>query len=141
MDFHLLFDSSLFIQAHFYFAIAAFLIGAFQLLRKKGTTPHKILGRIWVVMMFIICLTSFWIKEVMPNGIFWGYSPIHLLSVFVIIQISLGVHFARVGNISGHKKCMTYTYVGGLLIAGAFTFYPSILFYKIWVEPVANLIS
>ena len=91
--------------------------------------------------MFIICLTSFWIKEVMPNGIFWGYSPIHLLSVFVIIQISLGVHFARVGNISGHKKCMTYTYVGGLLIAGAFTFYPSRLLYKIWVEPVANLIS
>ena len=133
MDFHLLFDSSLFIQAHFYFAIAAFLTGAFQLLRKKGTTSHKILGKIWVVMMFIICLTSFWIKEVMPNGIFWGYSPIHLLSVFVIIQISLGVHFARVGNILGHKKCMTYTYVGGLLIAGAFTFYPDRLLYKIFI--------
>jgi uncharacterized membrane protein len=132
MNFSLLFDASVCVQIHFFFAISAFLIGALQLLSKKGTTQHKMLGRLWVAMMLIICLTSFGIKELMPSGIFWGYSPIHLLSIFVLIQITLGVYFARIGNISWHKKCMTYTYIGGLVIAGAFTFYPGRLMYKIF---------
>ncbi len=69
----------------------------------------------------------------MPGGIFWGYSPIHLLSFFVLIQISRGIYFARVGNIPKHKQCMTFTYLGGLVIAGAFTFYPGRLLYKVFI--------
>ena len=139
MNFSLLFDTSAFIQIHFFFAISAFLIGALQLLGRKGTTPHKVLGRLWVAMMLIICVTSFWIKGLMPSDIFWGYSPIHLLSIFVLFQITLGVYFARVGNIIGHKKCMTYTYIGGLIIAGAFTFYPGRLLYKVFINPFFNV--
>jgi uncharacterized membrane protein len=115
------------------------LIGALQLLGRKGTTPHKVLGRLWVAMMLIICVTSFWIKGLMPSDVFWGYSPIHLLSFFVLFQITLGVYFARVGNIIGHKKCMTYTYIGGLIIAGAFTFYPGRLLYKVFINPFFNV--
>ncbi len=133
MNLNLLFVAPPFTQIHLLFAIFAFLIGGFQLLAKKGTTSHKILGRLWVMMMLIICVTSFWIKEIMPNGIFAGYSPIHLLSIFVIFQIISGVYFARVGNIIRHKRCMTYTYLGGLLIAGAFTFYPGRLLYKVFI--------
>jgi uncharacterized membrane protein len=133
MNLRLLLDVPVVTQLHFLFAITAVLIGASQLLGKKGTSAHKVWGRLWVVMMLIICLTSFWIKELMPNGIFWGYSPIHLLSIFVIFQISLGVYFAKVGNTIGHKKCMTYTYMGGLIIAGAFTFYPGRLLYKVFI--------
>ena len=134
MNLGLLFDISVVIQIHFFFAISAFVIGALQLLWKKGTNFHKVMGRLWVAMMLIICVTSFWIKELMPNGIFLGYSPIHLLSIFVIFQITLGVYFARIGNILGHKKCMTYTYIGGLIIAGAFTFYPGRFLYKVFIE-------
>jgi len=133
VNFSLLFGTSAYIQSHFVFAVSALLIGAVQLIGKKGTVQHKLLGRIWVVMMLIICFTSFWIKEVMPNGRFGGYSPIHLLSIFVIIQIFLGVYFAKVGNILKHKKCMTYTYIGGLIIAGGFTFYPGRLLYKVFI--------
>lgn len=135
MNISLLFDTSAFIQIHLFFAMCAFLIGALQLLGKKGTTQHKVLGRLWVVMMLIICLTSFWIKRLMPNGFFWGYSPIHLLSISVLFQITLGVYFARVGNIESHKKWMTYTYIGGLIIAGAFTFYPGRLLYRVFIAP------
>jgi len=138
MDFSFLFDSTYFIQLHFISAICAFLIGGFQLLGKKGTALHTVLGRLWVAMMLIICLTSFWIKELMPKGIFWGYSPIHLLSIFVLFQITFGVYFARVGHIAGHKKCMTYTYIGGLIIAGAFTFYPGRLLFKVFINPLLS---
>jgi uncharacterized membrane protein len=132
MNFSVPFDASAFIQIHFLFAVAALLIGGLLLVGKKGTTPHKVLGRLWVATMLIICLTSFWIKELMPSGIFSGYSPIHLLSIFVIIQITQGVYFARIGDIKRHKKRMTYTYIGGLIIAGAFTFYPSRTLYKVF---------
>jgi len=115
------------------------LIGALQLLGRKGTTPHKVLGRLWVAMMLIICVTSFWIKGLMPSDVFWGYSPFHLFSIFVLFQITLGVYFARVGNIIGHKKCMIYTYIGGLIIAGAFTFYPGRLLYKVFINPFFNV--
>jgi uncharacterized membrane protein len=138
MNFSLLFDTFSFIQIHFFFAISAFLVGAFQLFGRKGTDQHRVLGRLWVAMMTIICVTSFWIRELMPNGVFWGYSPIHLLSIFVLIQISLGVYFARIGNISSHKKCMAFTYIGGLLIAGAFTFYPGRILHKVFIAPLFN---
>lgn len=75
----------------------------------------------------------------MPSGVFWGYSPIHLLSIFVLVQITRGVYFARIGNILGHKKCMTYTYIGGLIIAGTFTFYPGRLLYKVFIASSLNV--
>jgi len=77
MHFRLLFDAYALIQIHFFFAISNFFIGALQLLGRKGTIPHKVLGRLWITMMFIICITFFCIKELMPGGIFWGYSLIH----------------------------------------------------------------
>jgi uncharacterized membrane protein len=135
MNLSLLSQANLFIQIHLGFAVGALVVGTIQLLNKKGTIQHQILGRVWVVMIAIICLTSFWIKRLMPNDFFWGYSPIHLLSISVLFQITLGVYFARVGNIESHKKWMTYTYIGGLIIAGAFTFYPGRLLYRVFIAP------
>lgn len=132
MHFSLLQNASLFIQIHLIFALSAFALGAYQLATKKGTTRHKILGRAWVAMMVTICVTSFFIKEVMPKSLFWGYSPIHLISIYVLVVMSLGIYFAKKGNIAAHKRCMTRTYIGGLLIAGAFTFYPGRLLFRVF---------
>jgi uncharacterized membrane protein len=70
MYFRLLFDAYALIQMHFFFAISDFFIGALQLLGRKETIPYKVLDRLWVAMMFIICITFFCIKELMPCGIF-----------------------------------------------------------------------
>jgi len=139
MDFSLLFGASAIVQTHLLFAVGAFLIGGIQLLLKKGTSLHKVLGRLWVVVMLIVSLTSFWIKKPMSSGIFLGFSVIHLLSVFVLVQLIRGVHFARVGNITGHQKIMTYMYIGGLIIAGAFTFYPGRLLHQVFVLPLLGV--
>ena len=136
VNFSLFSEATIFIQIHLVIAILAFLLGGYQLLVRKGTIRHKIIGRIWVLLIAVICVTSFWIKEIMPDGYFGGYSPIHLLSIFALSQIFLGVYFARTGNILAHNRCMTYTYIGGLLIAGAFTFAPGRLLYKIVIAPI-----
>jgi uncharacterized membrane protein len=44
----------------------------------------------------------------------------------------MGIYFARQGNIKRHKQAMSYTYVGGLIIAGAFTFLPGRLMYQLF---------
>ncbi len=134
-------NSALFSEAnpiiflHLMFALLALVVGAIQLVSKKGTGIHKMLGYIWVIAMVVICLSSFWIKTIVPNGIFLGFSPIHLLSIWVLFQLARGIYFARKHEIVRHRKCMIYTYVGGLLIAGAFTLMPGRFLYKVFIEP------
>jgi uncharacterized membrane protein len=123
------------IITHLLFAMLAFGLGGLQLVCTKGTRTHKMLGYIWVSAMVVICVTSFSIKEVMPTGMFGGYSPIHLLSIFVLVQLARGIYFAKIKDIKRHRQCMLYTYIGGLVIAGIFTFMPGRLLFKVVVEP------
>ena len=135
MNFSALTFSNPAVIIHLLFALAAFVLGGVQLATTKGTRAHRILGYIWVAAMIVICLTSFGIKEIMPNGMFGGYSPIHLLSLFVLVQLTRGIYFAKNQNIKMHRRCMLYTYIGGLVIAGVFTFMPGRLLFKVVLEP------
>jgi uncharacterized membrane protein len=51
------------IQLHAFAALAAFALGVLQLAAPKGTLPHRTIGWIWVVLMVIVAVTSFWIHE------------------------------------------------------------------------------
>ena len=128
-------EASPIIFLHLMFAVLAIVIGAIQFICKKGTTLHRGLGYVWVIAMVVICLSSFGIKTIMPSGIFGGFSPIHLLSIWVLFQLARGIYFARRHEIARHRKCMVYTYVGGLLIAGAFTLMPGRFLYKVLLAP------
>ena len=68
-----------FIIIHLVAALLALFLGAIVLSRRKGTTSHRLLGWVWVVLMVIICLSSFFIQTIYPFG--W-FNFIHLLSVF-----------------------------------------------------------
>lgn len=116
-----LLDASPVIQIHAFAAMAAFVIGLTQLLRRKGDGPHRAAGYLWVVLMLAIALSSFWIHGIDQ----WrGFSLIHLLSVWTLITIPLAVFYARRGQISAHKKWMISLFFGALVIAGLFTFLP-----------------
>lgn len=123
-----LWESHWIIVAHAITAIAAIILGGVQLLMRKGTLTHKLLGRLWVALMAIVAISSFWIHEFRLLGLF---SPIHLLSLLVLYSLWEGVHYARVGNIAKHKKTMHVLYVLALLITGAFTLLPGRVFYKV----------
>ena len=109
------------IPVHAIVAMAAIIIGGLQLSLKKGTSLHKFMGRIWVILMLVVSFTSFFIHKLK----LWGkYSPIHLLIIWVIISVVFGVYFARTGNIKRHKIFMVWTYWLALILTGFFTFYP-----------------
>ncbi len=135
MNFSLTAETSPAILLHLIFALSAIIVGAIVLVCKKGTTIHRMLGYVWIIAMVVICVTSFEITSIMPNGVFRGFSPIHLLSIWVLFQLARGIYFARKHEMVRHRKCMVYTYFGGLLIAGAFTLMPGRFLYKVIMMP------
>ena len=87
-------------------------------LRQRGDQPHRYLGRIWVAAMLLTALFSFFVRSP-HNG---GWSPIHLLSFWVVIQAPLIYWSAKTHNIKRHRGTVRGMVFGALLIAGFFTF-------------------
>ena len=109
------------IQVHAFAAMSAFVLGLVQFVAPKGTLPHRTIGWIWVGLMTVIAVSSFWIHEIRMIG---PFSPIHALSIFTLIMLPLAVLHARNHRVMQHRKAMISIFVGALLIAGAFTFLP-----------------
>ncbi len=102
----------------------AFLIGTYLLLNRKGTPIHKLLGKIYMLLMlFTAVVTLFMSAEVGPS-IMGHFGFIHLFSFLVLYSVPAAYFAVLKGNINKHRRNMIGLYVGGLLIAGAFTFAP-----------------
>jgi uncharacterized membrane protein len=116
-----LLDAAPEIPVHAIAAMAAFALGIVQFAAPKGTLPHRTVGWIWVGLMAIVAVSSFWIHEIRLLG---PWSPIHLLSIMVLGLLPVAVVAARRHNVSRHRKTMIGIFTGGLVIAGLFTFLP-----------------
>ena len=92
---------------HLSSAVTALLLGALVLTMRKGTALHRLLGRIWVALMVLAALSSFWL-----TGLRDGWSVIHLLSVWTLVALALAIHFIRKGDVKRHKAFMIGTYLG-----------------------------
>ena len=126
----LLFNETHPIPVHAIMAIIAVILGGIQLSMKKGGTIHKLLGRIWVGIMMFVAISSFFIHEIK----LWGaYSPIHLLSMWTIFILGVGIYYVRVGNIKRHKQTMITLYFFALILTGFFTFMPGRVMHQILI--------
>lgn len=104
---------------HIATVIPALPLGAWALFRRKGDALHKLLGRIWAVLMLTTAVVSLWVGE--------SFSFIHIFSAIVLVSVPYAIWQARRGNIEAHYKAMEGVYIG-LIIAGAVTFIPGRLF-------------
>lgn len=118
------------IPLHAIAAMVAIILGGIQFYMKKGGMVHKILGRLWVGLMLIVSISSFFIHEIK----LWGlYSPIHLLSIWTIFSLGLAVYFVRIGNIKRHKQVMIALYVFALILTGFFTLLPGRVMHQVLI--------
>ena len=123
-----LFSAASPIPFHALSAIGALGVGVSQMLMKKGTFLHVLLGRIWVALMTFVAVSSFFIYELK----IWGnYSPIHFLSVWTLLSIGAGIYYARIGNIRRHRYVMMLLFYLALVLTGAFTLLPNRLMYSV----------
>jgi uncharacterized membrane protein len=128
MTFEPLLDAPIAIQIHVAAVVPAALLGAYLLLRPKGTPRHRLLGKIWLVLMVVTALSSFFIHQI---NMFYGFSPIHLLSIFVLFGCWGAIANARKHNIEAHRRIVRSLYFGGIVGAGAFTFLPGRIMNKV----------
>jgi uncharacterized membrane protein len=127
-----LLNASPVIQIHAFAAMAAFALGLVQFAAPKGTLPHRTIGWIWVVLMVLVSISAFFIHEIR----LWGpWSPIHLLAIFTLVMLPLAVMHARRHQVGQHRNRMIGIFVGGLIIAGAFTFVPGRIMHAVAVGP------
>ncbi len=109
------------IQIHAAAATTAFALGLVQLAAPKGTLPHRTIGWIWIALMTAVGASAFFIHELR----IWGpWSPIHLLAIFTLVMLPLGVWSAHRHRVPRHRSIMTGIFFGGLVVAGLFTFVP-----------------
>ena len=121
--------ASLAVQIHIAGALSAFATGIILLLAPKGLRLHKTLGWTWVLAMTVTAVSSFFITGLMGSV----YSPIHALSAWTMIGLPFGIAAIRRRNIREHRQSMTGMFVGGILIAGLFSFLPGRLMWDIFV--------
>jgi len=106
------------VWAHLATMATALALTPVMLLRRKGSASHRTLGRVWAGAMVLTALFSLLIRD-SNHG---GFSVIHILSVWVLLQVPLLVWRARTHNVVGHRRGVRGIVFGALLIAGFFTF-------------------
>ncbi|MBR0721043.1 DUF2306 domain-containing protein [Bradyrhizobium manausense] len=123
-----LLDAAPAIPLHAFAAMAAFVLGIVQFAAPKGTLPHRTLGWIWVALMAVVALSSFWIHQIRLVG---PFSPIHLLSIFTLVMLPLAVWRARTHRVVAHRWTMIFLFTGALVVAGLFTLVPGRIMYRV----------
>lgn len=111
------------IKIHAGAAIAALVLGTAQLWLPKGKGLHRVMGWTWAALMLVVALSSFWISG--ERFRFGPFSPIHLLSIFTLVVLPLGLWRAHRHDVRGHRGTMIGLYVGALIVAGLFTLLPT----------------
>ena len=132
MSFAPLLDAAPQIPLHAFAAMAAFVLGLVQFAAPKGTLPHRTIGWIWVALMALVAVSSFWIHQIRLLG---PFSPIHLLSIFTLAMLPFGVWFAHRHRVADHRRVMVLMFSGALVIAGLFTLLPGRIMHAVIFGP------
>lgn len=107
-----------FVLLHLATITTALALTPVMLLRRRGDRTHRRLGTVWVLAMFATAALSFGIR----TNQWGGFSPIHILSVWTVIQVPIIWWTARNHKIDRHRSAVRGMVFGALLIAGFFTF-------------------
>jgi uncharacterized membrane protein len=94
--------------------------------------PHRTIGWIWVALMAAVAVSSFWIHQIRLVG---PFSPIHLLSIFALAMLPLGIWRAQRHDVARHRRVMVATFTGALVIAGLFTLLPGRIMHTVVFGP------
>ena len=107
---------TLLIVTHVVGALTSVVLGGYQVWRRpKGDTRHRLLGRVWVVLILWTAISSFWIRHINEGAFSW----LHVLSVVTLVTVTLGVVNAVRGNVPAHRGNMVGSWLGacGAMVA------------------------
>ena len=112
------------VYAHLATVLPAFVLGTYLMFSRKGSKIHRLLGKIYMVLMMTTAIIALFIKAEVGPQLFGHFGFIHLFSILVLTAVPRAFFEARAHNRRSHAIRMISVYVGGLLIAGGFTLMP-----------------
>lgn len=119
------------LYTHLGTVLAAFPIGGWLLLNRKGTQAHRWLGKPYMVLMFITGLASLAMPSAVGPSVLGHFGFIHIFSVLVLYSVPMAIIAIKNKDIAAHRGHMVGLYLGGVLIAGAFAFTPGRLMHQL----------
>ena len=108
------------LATHLVTVIPAVPLGAYVILTRKGGARHKLLGKIWLSLMFVTAISTIFIRNVNDGQFSW----IHVFTLLTFIAVPQAILAARQGKIDAHKKHVRNFFIGALVIAGLTAFAP-----------------
>ncbi|SNZ20822.1 DUF2306 domain-containing protein [Cohaesibacter gelatinilyticus] len=101
---------------HLYSALGALLLGGLLFWIPKGTFAHRLMGRIWMMLMLVTALSAFGLSSGMMLGMY--FSPLHGLAIYTLFMLWNAYRYVRAGHIGAHRKAVLGLYWGALVIPG-----------------------
>lgn len=110
------------IRLHVAFALVALIFGPVAIFRRRRDRVHKVLGYTGVAGMAGLALTGFLIESYF--AVIGTYGPIHVMSVFALFSLAMGVQAARRRQFARHEAWMKSLWFTALGITGLLTLLP-----------------
>ncbi len=127
-DFGLIAAAPLPVQIHLATVLTALMLMTAQMLGPKGRTFHRTLGWMLSILLVFTAVVSLFIRDRTGS---W-FNTFQVFAVWTLVAVPWGVLSARGHNVRRHAAVMTGLYVGGMLIAGALTFLPGRLMWRVF---------
>ncbi len=108
------------VVVHLATVMPAMPLGLYLFVSRKGGTRHKLLGRIWMLLMAITAVSALFIRHLNEGQL----SPVHIASVVTLAGIPFAIQAARSGRIDAHRGHLIRMYIGALLVSGVLSFLP-----------------
>lgn len=115
---------------HLATVLLASFLGALLLFKKKGTASHRLIGKYYMMLMLTTAVVALFMPAKVGPAFLGHFGFIHLFCVLVLYAVPNAYFAASKGELAKHKYNMIGVYVGGILIAGAFTLMPGRLLHK-----------
>lgn len=99
-------------------ALYVLALGPINIFRPRRDRTHRIIGYTWVLCMYSVCVSSFWI--VTEGHLTW----LHGLAALTIVSISVGLVAAVRRDVKTHRANMIGSYIGIAIAFGFAAFAP-----------------
>ena len=104
------------VMIHVASVLPAIPLGGYLLLAPKGTARHRMLGKLWLILMLVAATSAIFIRT---TGTF---SWIHLFVPLTFHAAWKTMATARSGDIARHKMHLVTTYLTALMLPGIAAF-------------------
>lgn len=126
-----LLNAPLAIQIHVATILPAFLIGIWLIfLSRKGSPGHRALGALYLALMVATSIAAAFIPAFVGPKL-GPFGPIHLFVLLTLWGVVNAVRGIQTHDIARHRRAVYGTFFYAILIAGALTFLPGRLMYRL----------